>query len=453
MNPRHKLFQILRMSALRQAMLLTALFVAVLTIAGVFAILELNREFDKRIRSELRSGFTAVAAEIAGKNPVQTYAPALGLDMVHFTPSDQQIPKRLNHADGFFERSDDDDPFGRRPSAWNNGKWLYFAGPVEEGHLVVGVNLWHRDEFEEITLQTLVGVGVLSAIVALIFGIWLGVYNQRRITAISSVLNKVASGDLTARVAPLRNSDDMDDLARRVDDTTAQLDRLMRQARGFSANIAHDLKTPLTRLRIRLETALTAEADDGDSLEQIGAALEQADKVIAIFDAFLRIAKLESGASKTNFTTVALQDIVEDITDAYGPVIEDSGRVLRIDLDPNAQITGDRVLLIQMLANMIENALRHTPEGSPLRLVANTRELGLADQGPGIAPEHYEKVVQPLYRLEKSRTTEGAGLGLALVKTIADLHGASLRLSPDPETVKGLYIRCILPANAKLTRL
>ncbi len=291
-------------------------------------------------------------------------------------------------------------------------------------------------------------VGLLSAGAAVVVGLWFGLRNQRRISAISTVLSKVAEGgDLQARVdPPARNRDDLDALARRVDDTTAQLDALMRQTRDFSANIAHDLKTPLTRLRIRLETALVAELDTGDSAEQIGAALEQTETVIGIFNAFLRIAKLESGgATKAEFVPpLNLADLTAEVTGgAYGPVIEDSGRSLQVDVDVQAQVSGDRVLLIQMLANMIENALRHTPKGTALRLVARDDVLGgLADDGPGIPEAEHDKVLQPLYRLEKSRTTEGAGLGLALVRTIAELHGAQVVLSTDPTTGRGgLFIR------------
>lgn len=427
------------MSALRQAMVLVGAFIAVLAVAGALALWEMNDALDKRVNADLKAGFDAVAAEVSAGEEVQRNYPALGLDVVQFASNGTRQPN------GFFELPDDQELSGTRQHKWVHGEWLYYGGNVETGHLIVGVNLRGRDRFEEITRDTLVRTGLISALVALAFGLWAGLRNQRRISAMTGMLGRVVEGDLNARINPARNRDDMDDLARRIDETTAHLDRLMQQTRGFSVNIAHDLKTPLTRLRLRLETALTAEATTGDSLDQIGAALEQTDKVIAIFDAFLRIAKLESGAAKTSFATVSLADIVDDIRDAYGPVIEDAGRDMEIDLDESAKIIGDRVLLIQMVANMIENALRYTPPGSDLRLVAKDRELGLVDQGPGIPPEQYEQVLQPLFRLDKSRTTEGAGLGLALVKTIAELHGGKLVLSPDPVTQNGLYIRCVFP--------
>jgi len=363
-----------------------------------------------------------------------------------FEQVERRLPDRRDYDEGA-EHDDDDRDFR------GFHQWLFLGGPVENGHLVVGSNLSRRDEFEEIAFETLILVGLLSSGAAVVVGLWFGLRNQRRISAISSVLGKVAEGDLAARVNPLGDRDDLDALARRVDDTTVKLDRLMRQTRDFSANIAHDLKTPLTRLRIRLETALTAELETGESADQIGAALEQTETVIGIFDAFLRIARLESGATKAEFVPLELADLAAEVTAAYGPVIEDAGRTFSADVDPQAQITGDRVLLIQMLANMIENALRHTPEGTSLRLVARGGVLGLADDGPGVPEVEHDKVLQPLYRLEKSRTGEGAGLGLALVRTIAELHGATVVLSPDPATGRGLFIRAEFPTRAQFTNL
>ncbi len=433
------------MSGLRQAALLTLAFLVVLVLTGAGALFELQREFTRRMQTELQARFDQVAAEIeAGSFDPADY-PITSLEIVRLTEAgrsgffEEGEPRHRDRFDHDDDHEDDADDHERDFRGFH--QWLFLGGPIEGGHLVVGSNLSRRDEFEEIAFETLLLVGLLSSGAAVVVGLWFGLRNQRRISAISSVLAQVAEGDLDARVAPARNRDDLDALARRVDDTTARLDRLMRQTRDFSANIAHDLKTPLTRLRIRLETALTAELETGDSAEQIGAALEQTETVIGIFDAFLRIAKLESGATKAEFVPLILADLAGEVTAAYGPVVEDSGRSLQVDVDAQMQITGDRVLLIQMLANMIENALRHTPDGTALRLVARNGALGLADDGPGIPEAEHDKVLQPLYRLEKSRTTEGAGLGLALVRTIAELHGAKVVLSPDPATGRGLFIR------------
>lgn len=423
-----------RMSALRQAFVLTAAFLLLLAFAGALALSEFERVFDNRIEAELETRFETVASDIEARGFDPSSYPQTQIERIRFVDSDRRVRP------GFYD--DLDIRWGRpRDHDFGGNNWMYYVGNVDGGQLIVGTSLGRFNDFLEIILQTLAFVGFCAAVLALVIGVILGLRSQRRLNAINRTLQAAAGGDLTARVDAKRSKDDLDDLSDQVDETIAQLDLLMRQTRDFSANIAHDLKTPLARLRIRLENALIAENDHGDSEEFIGAALEQADKVIGIFDAFLRIAKLESGAAKANFELLDLGEIAREVADIYDVVVEDGGRSLVLDLDRPARVQGDRVLLIQMLANLIENAMRHTPEGTELRLVAQGKTLGLADTGPGIPAEEYDRITQPLYRLEKSRTTEGAGLGLSLVKTIAGLHKAELVFSDTPYANHGLFVR------------
>lgn len=421
---------------------MTFAFVAVLVAAGFLAFDELRRELDRRVEAELTARFLAVSTEIQNDGFAQENYPFTGLEIVLFEAEGKNSGIEEFKKNGFFRDIDT-----RGINFFDDrGSWLFLGGSANRGRLIVGTNLGRQDIFSEVALQTLAFIGSISAAIAALLGLFFGWRNQRRVSKISTTLGQVAEGDMTARVDARRNRDDLDALGHRVDETTAKLDILMRQTRDFSANIAHDLKTPLARLRLRLETALVAETETGDSADEIGSALEQTDKVIAIFDAFLRIAKLESGATKADFCDVDLTALVTEMIDVYAPVIEDSGRSIVAESAGPFIVRGDRVLLMQMLANMIENALRHTPEGSKLRLVAKDRALGLADDGPGIPVDEINKVTQPLYRLEKSRTTEGAGLGLSLVKTIAELHGTDLVLSPDPVSGNGLFIRAVFEA-------
>lgn len=430
--------KILRMSALRQAILLTGVFIALLALAGTLAVSEFSRQFEERVEDELRARYAAVLAEIRVGGFDRARFPDTGLERV-------MLLQRRTIRPGFHDHLP-----GRR----HFGQWLYLAGPRETPQLVIGTHLGRRDDFIEIIAQSLGFIGLGAAAVALGVGVFSGLRTQRRLTRIGATLDAAGTGDLTARTFVSRRRDDLDDLAAQVDTTLEQLDTLIRQTRDFSANIAHDLKTPLARLRLRLEKALDVELTDGDSSEQIGLALEQTDRVIAIFDAFLRIAKLESGTAQARFEPVDMGQIARDLGEAYAPVIEDSGRVLRVDVIAPEKVPGDRVLLTQMLANLIENALRHTPAGTELRLVAQGTTLGLADTGPGIPSEEYDRITLPLYRLEKSRTTDGAGLGLALVKTIAELHRAELRFSPNPEmTAGGLFVRAVFDENSNITPL
>lgn len=430
------------MSALRQALLLTATFVVILVSAGFLVVSEFEGRFDRQARLELQERFDALAEGIAadGFNPADH--PNFGVEQVFFLPDGTVSVDPIFRRTGFFGDDGGDDGPDDPDDGPGPEDRLHLAGPVEGGRLVVSTGLGRQDLVYDAMFQALLIVGGLSVVAAMLVGGILGLRNQRRMSAVLATLSKVAGGDLTARVHPERDRDDLDRLGRRVDETTAQLEVLMRQTREFSTSIAHDLKTPLTRLRLRLEGALSAEGSDGGDTEEIRAALEQVDGIIAVFDAFLRIARLEAGASRAGFEPVDLVALSGEVAEIYAPVVEDGGRRLEVEARGPASVSGDRVLLIQMLANLIENGMRHTPEGTTLTLVACAHELGLADTGPGIPPEERGSVTRPAYRLDRSRSLDGAGLGLSLARTIAELHCAELVLSENPRSeTPGLYVR------------
>jgi signal transduction histidine kinase len=432
------------MSALRQALTMTAAFLVLIGVAGFIAISQFEHEFQKRIEDELTVRFAMVKDDLEKGGFDAARFPATQTERIEFNqvPADIRagFHNRLNFGWGISGNNRNADRDWR--AVRGEGQWMYLVGPAIGGQLIVGTNLGRQDDFLEIMLQTMGLVGIGAAFAALGLGVFLGVRTQRRINVISNVLEDVGAGDLAARVATPNRRDDLDDLSHQVDATITQLDVLMRQTRDFAANIAHDLKTPLARLRIRLDRALAAE--DAMTADGIEAAIDQMDQIIAIFDAFLRIAKLESGAANAAFETIHLGDLARHVADIYDAVIEDSGRSLRVQITNPATVQGDRVLLVQMLANLIENAMRHTPKGTEIALIADGATLGLSDTGPGIPHEEYDRITQPLYRLEKSRTTDGAGLGLSLVKTIANLHHAELTFSENPNLQKGgLFVRAV----------
>ena len=432
------------MSALRQALLLTATFVVILVSAGFLVVSEFEGRFDRQARLELQARFDALAEEIASDGFNAADHPNFGVEQVFFLPDGTVSADPMFRRTGFFGDDGADDGPDDPDDGPGPEDRLHLAGPVEGGRLVVSTGLGRQDLVYDAMFQALLIVGGLSVVAAMLVGGILGLRSQRRMSAVLATLSKVAGGDLTARVHPERDSDDLDRLGRRVDETTAQLEVLMRQTREFSTSIAHDLKTPLTRLRLRLEGVLSAEGPDGGGPEEIRAALEQVDGIIAVFDAFLRIARLEAGASRAGFEPVDLVALSGEVAEIYAAVVEDGGRRLEVEARGPASVPGDRVLLIQMLANLIENGMRHTPEGTTLTLVAGARELGLADTGPGIPPEERDSVTRPAYRLDRSRGLEGAGLGLSLARTIAELHGAELVLSENPRSgTPGLHVRAV----------
>jgi len=314
------------------------------------------------------------------------------------------------------------------------GTYRTLSGTVGDNVLTVAHSYSETEELEQIIIISF-GWGTLIIFgLAVVGGVLLASSVQRRLDSIGSTMVDVSHGNLDARIPLIGRGDDIDEVSGQVNSALDRLSALVGGMKQVSANIAHDLKTPLNRLQIILEGA-------GEKLaagEALGAELDEArDECLRIngtFEALLRIAQIEAGARKARFATVVLQDVVDDIGEAYIDVAADAGMTLAIDIDTNATTTieGDRQLLLQMLSNLVENAIRHCTMGSHilLALVATQNDItvSVADNGPGIPAEERTKVLQRLYRLEQSRTTEGSGLGLAMVKAIVDLHHADLEL-------------------------
>ncbi|MEM5582642.1 ATP-binding protein [Roseibium sp. AS2] len=449
LNRKFDLISVLRMSALRQAVIMTLAFVLIVLVAGGIAISAFERETQRRIEDDLQSRFAEVRADIDRLGFDLARYPDAKNERIEFRPGPSDIrPGIHNSLDlnlWFWPSDRASSAEGSDPEGLED--WIYLAGPAKGGQLIVATELHRQDDFLQIMLKTMGLVGLGAALSALCLGLYLGARTQRRINAISRGLTDFGAGDLSARVGGPARHDDLGDLSRQLDTTLDQLDTLIRQSRDFAGNIAHDLKTPLSRLRIRLDRALMASEEDSDSTTAIEAAIAQTEQINAIFDAFLRIAKLEARTARASFSSVDLGQLAVEIFETYRYVIEASGRTLELDNSNPEIVPGDRVLLSQAVANLLENAIRHTPQGTQIWLLALGRSIGVADAGQGIPAEEFEHVTQPLYRLERSRTTEGVGLGLSLVKTIANLHDAKLLFSKNPQLPvnAGLYVKIEMP--------
>jgi signal transduction histidine kinase len=207
----------------------------------------------------------------------------------------------------------------------------------------------------------------------------------------------------------------------------------MEGLRQVSNDIAHDLRTPLSRLRQRLEAARLEARSVADYERAVDQALQDADTALATFSALLRIAQVEAGMRHGSFAELDLSGLIEHLVMTYAPVAEEFGKRLICSIAPRIRIRGDRELLAQMLVNLIENALRHTPGGTALSVTLDNNGEGplavVADDGPGVPRAEREKIFRRFYRLETSRTTPGSGLGLALVAAVAELHQISIRLA------------------------
>jgi len=312
----------------------------------------------------------------------------------------------------------------------------FFAlwAPVSKGMLLVGGSDREIRQSRLILLHSLGwGLAVTAA-----FGIGAGVYlarrAQRRIDDIASTLGAVAAGQLARRV-PLSNAaDDLDQVAQSINKMLGQLQRLIISVNQSSTDIAHDLKKPMSRLRERLEVARAKAGSVEEFQEVVDAVMADVDSIVATFEALLNISQLQAGDRRGRFTDLDLKVVLNDVAELFEPVVEDTGGrfQLKITRMPPARIRGDRELLIQLFANLIENAVRHCPAAVQIRMqlesTADAFVASVCDDGPGIPEEEHGNVFRRFYRLEKDRSSDGHGLGLSLVAAIADLHGATIGL-------------------------
>ena len=285
----------------------------------------------------------------------------------------------------------------------------------------------------------------LTLLLAVAGGAFLGSSFLRRIDTITKTSREIMEGDLSARIPTRGTQDEIDQLIANLNAMLARIQQLMDGLRQVSSDIAHDLRTPLGRLRQHLEDARDRATSTADYETATEAAIAEADELLETFSALLRIAQVEAGAQRRAFADLDLSALARSIGEAYQPAAEDSGHALQIAIEDGVHLTGDRQLLAQMISNLVENALRHTPQGSTVALAVKRGAgsgvtIEVADNGPGIPEAERGRVFDRFYRLDRSRSTAGSGLGLALVKAIAGLHGLTIELT-DRKPGLGVVIR------------
>lgn len=317
------------------------------------------------------------------------------------------------------------------------------------GLLVIGFDRYPIAESQEAIVSAFLWSGSIMLVLAVSGGAFLGIRTLRRIDGFNQSLQRVMQGHLDTRLKLAGSGDELDELAHGVNATLERVGQLMDSVKQVSSDIAHDLRTPLSRLRQRLETAALRCKTQEEYQLVLGDALRQIDIILSTFAALLRIAQIEAGSRKQKFATVDLSRICQTVIEAYDATIEEEGRKLDVSIEPDITLHGDRDLLFQMLTNLMENGLRHTPHGTglglSLRRVGGAIILTVQDAGPGIPESERENVLARFYRLETSRTSPGSGLGLSLVKAVADLHNATLQLE---DASPGLRVRLTWPARA-----
>ncbi|WP_370227637.1 sensor histidine kinase [Cognatishimia sp.] len=420
---------LLGLSAMRQTLSLLALFslISLLAWGGTYVLVkrEMLRAVDDRLSARLTQALSAIDTGQALPLPADG-------ESIGFVTAVRR--------DGFFTRDE----------AGTDIETRFLLHTTGQGQLQLGEDTELQEELRDMLAAGMQLSLFGTLLVSGLMGLWLARRSQIRLNQINAGLASVAGGHLNTRIR-LSGNDDLSLLAERINTTTERLEDAMTQMQVQSSNIAHDLRTPLARLRAQLESGLSAAAEqqrpvDPDTLTL---ALEQIDRITGTFDALLRLARIESGAGRAGFAPVDLGALLKDVGEIFGPVIEDAGQVLRLDISAPAPIHGDRDLLMQLLANLIQNALRYGADGQTVTLQIDGTRLALWDEGPGIPESAREAALQPLHQGETTRQGEGYGLGLSLVRAIAKLHDATLRLSEGPEGC-GLQVTVQFP---KLTNL
>jgi signal transduction histidine kinase len=326
-------------------------------------------------------------------------------------------------------------------------------------HLLIGQDTYAQTRFQ----ATIPRVFLWATAITLALGIGGGLFMSRkmlrRIEAINRGAEHVGRGDVRYRI-PLRGSgDEFDRLAANLNAMLDEIERLMGSVRQVTINIAHDLRSPLTRMKQRLEEAAVepespAAGDAARRREAVASAAEEADQLLATFNAMLSIADAESGAGRTEMTSVDLTALAADVAELYAPLAEERGIALETELGGPAVVSGNRHLLFQAVANLVDNAVKYGVAGGLVRLAVTTPrrasdgpEIAVADKGSGIPAADRSRVLDRFVRLDASRTTPGNGLGLALVAAIIRLHGATLDLE---DNEPGLRVTIRFREGAKM---
>ncbi len=332
-------------------------------------------------------------------------------------------------------------------------------------HLLVGRDIHELEAMQALIRRTLVWGLAIMAILALVGGGLMSRGMSRRIGSINATIDEIMAGDLSRRMPAGASGDDFDQLIENLNRMLERIENLMEGVRQVSDNIAHDLRTPLARLRNRLEVlkelqpeataageapgADAAQDDGGEANKQrqvVVEALEEADTMLSAFNALLRIARIESGARRAEFADIDLTAVAGDVVELYEPLAEEKQQAIEVNLEHGVAIRGDRDLLFQALANLLDNAIKNTPAGGCIALRLETTpgqaQITIADTGPGIPARSREKVFQRFYRLDDSRGSAGSGLGLSLVQAVVQLHGGSISLE---DNSPGLCVMLSLP--------
>ncbi len=329
------------------------------------------------------------------------------------------------------------------------------AATLTDGtHLVVGADHYRVLTAQEALVNAFAWSSGITLALAVFAGLMISRSYVRRIDQINATSSAIIKGNLKERIPERGTSDEIDRLAANLNTMLDSNQSLMDSLRQVSTSIAHDLRTPLARLQQTLDDARLQSFTPSAYQRLLEQASAEVDRILATFSALLRIAHIESGVRRAGFAPVDLTALCERIAEAYRAVAEDSGKVMQVLIAPGAWTVGDGELLVQLLANLVENAIKHTQQDALIELTLiqgeTGPELSVSDNGPGIPEQERKRVFEHFYRLDHSRTTQGYGLGMSLVAAIAKIHDVSIKLK---DNSPGLTVHLAFPPAGNAQRL
>ena len=451
---------------------LTLMFLAVFLLAAaallfyIYAVTagEVTRRADQEIGAEMRSLETVYR---------QGGVDAVNQNLIERTADGRPFLYLLTGKGGLHTGSIATSPFEAGETGWKqfrvtgtdpNGAVVRQPARGEQvilptgEQLFVGADIGQAEFFVVKIVRALQGAGALMVILGLAGGLLVSRNVSRAMAGLNSVVAAVRGGDLHARAKVRGARDEFDELAAGLNDMLDRLERSMAGLRHAGDAIAHDLRSPLTRLRARLEVALIdVEAGKGDPKAALAQALEDTEGVLRTFSAVLAIARLQAAGPAPDPATFDPAELAAGVAELYEPLCEEKGLEFRAEMTPQLAARGNREFVAQAVANLLDNAVKYTPEGGAVVLRVRRRssgeiEFSVTDTGPGVPEAERERIVQRFVRLENSRNLPGAGLGLSLVAAVAESHRGRLEIDEGPGAVggsgPGLRVALVLPRAA-----
>ena len=451
-----RLGQTLKSASFRLATAYVLLFtVSVGVLAALTYFLVVSR-LDAEFRNHIATESQTLAAEFRTGGPPQLLHAIAerqrnrligGLDYTVLDFAGRRLSGTLHQAGcrpGWFALSgppDGDEPKGELE------RLVVLGTALPHGYcLLVGDDIGKVRSFGSLVLRTFGWVMLVSLSFAVAGGLWLSARFLKRIDTINRTAEAIIEGDIRQRIPRRAAPDDLDRLAATLNRMLDRNADLMESLQHVTSDIAHDLRTPLGRLRNRLEEARANAATREDFQHAAARSLDEVDGLLETFSAILRIAQIESGSRRAGFKIFSLTALVNDVCESFSDSIEDVGKHLHTDVAPEIFLCGDHELLTQALVNLLENAIVHTPQGSVISIVLKKSDgsvhLNVSDNGAGVPDAYLNQIFKRFFRLEHSRSTQGNGLGLSIVAAVSHLHDGSVGAS---DNHPGLVVEMTLP--------